>query len=376
MKKLSVLAIWSCILAGGCGMLAVLRSLNQPLVAIDLPLISLSPQRLAKVGFTTEKLELTENLLNYNINNYFTSYLLWQFTENLVLPKIIEGKAQINHYQLINIINATTAEVEEIGDISKFEQIMQNAQRENLSDRPMSEIIQTVAQEFLGTKYKANLLDRLSREKLVVSLEQLDCVLFVETVLAIARGIALQDYSYQTFINHLQNQRYRNGELPEYSRRLHYFSDWIINNQSRVNVQNISLDLGGISRKKTLYFMSKNRNRYPLMVNNDANYQSIVNMESLLAEVTINYIPKHRISGVYSQLQPGDIIAVVTNISGLDFTHTGLVYRYPNGRVGFIHASPAGTVTTARDLQRYVRNVKNSMGVVVVRAIDPRHIQH
>ncbi|MFB2935114.1 N-acetylmuramoyl-L-alanine amidase-like domain-containing protein [Aerosakkonemataceae cyanobacterium BLCC-F154] len=375
MKKFSVLAIWGCFLAGGCGMSAVSRWVNQPFQAIDLPLISLSPQRLAKVGFTTENLELTENLLNYNINNYFAPYLLWQFTENLLLPKIIEGKEQINHHQLINLINATTAEVEEIGDISKFEQIMQNAQRENLSDRPMSEIIQKVAQEFLGTKYKANLLDGSSREKLVVSFEELDCVLFVETVLAIARGIALQDHSYQTFINHLQNQRYRNGELPEYCRRLHYFSDWILDNQNRGNVQNISLDLGGISQNKMLNFMSKNRQRYPLMVNNDANYQCIVDRQSELAEVAINYIPKHRINRVYSQLQPGDIIAVVTNISGLDFTHTGLVYRRTNGRVGFIHASPAGTVTTARDLQRYVRNVKNSMGVVVVRAIDPRHLQ-
>lgn len=375
MKKFSVLAISGCILAGSSGMFALSRSVNQPLQAIHIPLVSLSPQRLVKVSFTTEKLELGENLINYNINNYFAPILLGQFTENLLLTKIINGKEQVNNHQLIDMINATKAEVEQIGEISKFEQIIQNAQRQNLSDRPMSEIIQTVAQEFLGTKYKANLLDRSSREKLVVTLEELDCVLFVETVLAIARGIALQDYSYQTFVNHLQNQRYRNGELPEYSRRLHYFSDWIIDNQNRGNVQNISLDLGSISRKKNLDFMSKNRNRYPLMVNDDANYQCILNMESQLVEVTINYIPKHRISRAYSQLQPGDIIAVATNLSGLDFTHTGLVYRHQNGRIGFIHASPAGTVTTARDLQRYVRNVKNSMGIVVVRAIDPRHIQ-
>ncbi|MBE9228363.1 DUF1460 domain-containing protein [Phormidium sp. LEGE 05292] len=111
------------------------------------------------------------------------------------------------------------------------------------------------------------------------------------------------------------------------------------------------------------------------LTHNDANYQCIVDRESQLAEVTVNYIPKRRISRAYSQLQTGDIIAVATNISGLNFTHTGFVYRYPNGRIGLIHASPAGTVTIARDLQRYVSNVKNSMGVVVVRAIDPRHIQ-
>ncbi|MFB2891563.1 N-acetylmuramoyl-L-alanine amidase-like domain-containing protein [Aerosakkonemataceae cyanobacterium BLCC-F50] len=257
----------------------------------------------------------------------------------------------------------------------RFQKLMQYAQEQNLSNLSMSEIMQEVAKSFLGAEYKANLLDQQNPETLLVTLDKFDCVLFVETVLAIARGIAVKDYSYQTFVNHLQNQRYRNGELPEYCHRLHYFSDWIIDNQNRGNVQNISLDLGGISQKTTLNFMSKNRNRYPQMVNNDANYQCIVEMESHLAGLTVNYIPKYRISGVYSQLQPGDIIAVATDIPGLDFTHTGLVYRYANGRVGFIHASPAGTVTTARDLQRYVRNVKNSMGIVVVRAIDPRHLQ-
>ncbi|XWK87038.1 MAG: N-acetylmuramoyl-L-alanine amidase-like domain-containing protein [Phormidium sp.] len=257
----------------------------------------------------------------------------------------------------------------------RFQKLMRYAQEQNLYNLSMSEIMQTIAEYFLGAEYKANLLDKSNPETLVVTLDKFDCVLFVETVLAIARGIAVKDYSYQTFVDRLQNQRYRNGELPEYCRRLHYFSDWIIDNQNRGNVQNISVELGGISQNKTLNFMSKNRNRYPLMINNDANYQCIVQMESQLAELTVNYIPKHRISRVYSQLQPGDIIAVATNISGLDFTHTGLVYRHTNGRVGFIHASPAGTVTTARDLQRYVRNVKNSIGIVVVRAIDPRHLQ-
>lgn len=369
MKKFSVLAILGFIIGGSSAMFSVSRSVNQPLQAIHLPLGSLSPQHLVKFGFATKKLGFEKDLINYNLNNYFYSYLLGQFSEDLLI-------SQIDNYQLINMINATTSEVEQIGEISKFEQIMQNAQRQNLSDRTMSEIIQTVAKEFLGTTYKANLLDRSNKEKLVVTFEQLDCVLFVETVLAIARGIALQDYSYQTFVNHLQNQRYRNGELPEYCRRLHYFSDWVMDNQNRGNVQNISLNLGGISQNKTLNFMSKNRHRYPPMVNNDANYQCIVDQESQLAEVTINYIPKHQINRVYSQLQPGDIIGVATNISGLDFTHTGLVYRHQNGSIGFIHASPAGTVTTARDLKRYVRNVKNSMGIVVVRAIDPRHLQH
>jgi hypothetical protein len=354
MKNILRVAILGSILASGSVTLALWRLVNNPGQAVYLPVISISQGNLEKpiafpqLAFTTKYIQLGESLINFNINNYFSANLSMNFPET---------------------------EVSQIGEVSKFNQVIEYAKNQKLSSRSMSEIIQAIAEQFLGTKYKANLLDRSNQEKLVVSFEQLDCVLFVETVLAIARGVAVEDYSYQTFVNNLQNQRYRQGNLQGYCSRLHYFSDWILDNQNRENVENISLNLGGVSQNKNLNFMSKNRHRYPLMVNNDANYQCIVNMESNLTGVTVNYIPTNRINRAYSQLQPGDIIAVATNIPGLDFTHTGLVYRHQNGRIGFIHASPAGTVTTARDLQRYVRNVKNSMGIVVVRAIDPRTLK-
>lgn len=355
MKNILGIAILGSILASGGATFALRRWTIQPvIVSLDYPKLEKSIA-FPPFGFTTENIQFGEALINLNINNYLTNNLLFASTDNQAM-------------------NFPEVEVSQIGEITKFAQVIEYAKNQKLSNRSMSEIIQAIAEQFLGTKYKANLLDRSNKEKLVVSFEQLDCVLFVETVLAIARGVAVEDYAYQTFVKNLENQRYRHGKIEGYCSRLHYFSDWIMDNQNRVIVENISLKLGGVSQNKNLNFMSKHRNRYPLMLNNDANYQCIIDRESQLAEVTINYIPKHRINSVYSQLQPGDIIGVATNISGLDFTHTGLVYRHANGSIGLIHASPAGTVTTARDLQRYVRNVKNSIGIVVVRAIDPRFL--
>lgn len=97
---------------------------------------------------------------------------------------------------------------------------MQEAVKEKLHSRPLGEMMQAIAVKFRGTPYRAGLLDRSSQETLVVSLQGFDCVLFVETVLAIARGVAVQDYSYHTFAGHIQNQRYRNGELSGYCSRL------------------------------------------------------------------------------------------------------------------------------------------------------------
>ncbi len=63
----------------------------------------------------------------------------------------------------------------------------------------------------------------------------------------------------------------------------------------------------------------------------------------------------------------------MTNIAGLDTTHSGLVYRFPDGKIGLIHASPAGQVTIAKDLQKYISKVDKAIGIFVVHPLDPRN---
>lgn len=265
---------------------------------------------------------------------------------------------------------------EVVGDretMSRFEQLMQYANEQKLSDRPMGEIIQAISQQFLGAQYKANLLDQAKEETLFISFDKFDCVLFVETVLAIARGVAIQDYSYETFTNYLIEQRYRNGQLNGYCSRLHYFSEWINDNQKRTTVNNITQVIGGgVLLNKKLNFISNNRRNYPQLVSNEPNYQCIVEMEKNLDGLSIDYIPKNQVRKIYNNLQPGDIVAVATSIQGLDVTHTGLVYKTQNGNLGLIHASPNGIVRISQDLQVYVTNVPNSIGIIVARPKDPR----
>ncbi|HBB31788.1 MAG TPA: DUF1460 domain-containing protein [Cyanobacteria bacterium UBA9273] len=253
----------------------------------------------------------------------------------------------------------------------RFQQIVNKAIAQQLPQQPMADIMQSIASSFLGTPYQANLLDRSDPETLVVTLKAFDCVLFIETVLAIARGIAVQDYSYDTFSDRLREQRYENGQINGYCSRLHYFSAWINENQERGTVANITGDLGGISLVKPLNFMTQHRQNYPQLATNEANYQCMVNIEAHLKDLTINYIPTNQIHHTYPQLQPGDIIGVATNIPGLDVTHTGLAYRQPDGTIGLIHASPAGSVRIARDLQQHVKKVDRAIGIIVARPLPP-----
>ncbi|MEB3341501.1 N-acetylmuramoyl-L-alanine amidase-like domain-containing protein [Okeania sp.] len=253
----------------------------------------------------------------------------------------------------------------------KFKPVMEYAIKHNLAELSMAEIMQAIADYFIGTPYKAGLLDKSNQESLVISLDGFDCVLFVETVLALSRGIAIKDYSYLTFVNHIIDQRYSEGKIDGYCSRLHYFSGWIADNQKRGNVRDIGFELGGKRLNKQFFFMSKNRWSYPQISGNNKNYQCIVNMEDSISQLKTNYIPYDKISSIYSQLKPGDIIALATEINGLDVTHTGLVYRNFDGNIGLIHASPSGKVTVAYDLAKYIWNVESAIGILVARPVDP-----
>jgi hypothetical protein len=298
----------------------------------------------------------------------------------LVIFLLVAGSLQTFHRENISLAGEVKASPEALNssnlipdteDGRAYRQIVNYADRHNLPQESMGQIMQAVAEQLLGAEYQAGLLDREPQEALFVSLKKFDCLLFIETVLAIANNIKQQDYNYQAFTHKIEDQRYWNGKMNGYCSRLHYFSDWIEDNSRRSNVQNITRQLGGIDTTKKINFMTTHRSSYPNLAQGDLNFQCIARVEDSLSN-TFNYIPTQSISQTYSQLQPGDIIGVATKIDGLDFTHTGLVYRQSNGKMGLIHASPAGKVVIAQDLQKYISNVENAIGIVVTRAREPK----
>ncbi|WP_249369917.1 N-acetylmuramoyl-L-alanine amidase-like domain-containing protein [Acaryochloris marina] len=249
-------------------------------------------------------------------------------------------------------------------DQNQLTQLLQQAPQ--LQQQAWPQLLQTLAAKFEGAAYTGGLLDQSPQEELVLSLSQFDCVLFVETVLAIARTLTVEEPSPQVFSNAVQTQRYRQGHMQGYCSRLHYFSDWIADNQRRGLVENITPALGGILLNKPLNFMSQHRQSYP-QLKSTANWQCIQVVETRLQSLPLHYIPQAQIRGIEASLQPGDIIAVATAVPGLDVTHTGLVYQMSDQTKGLIHASPGGSVRIAPDLATYVANVDQSIGIIVAR---------
>ena len=255
--------------------------------------------------------------------------------------------------------------------LATFEQIRDAAVDEAVADKTFGEIVQWVGEQLIGRPYAAGLLDAPETETLVVDLRQFDCVLYVENVIALAQTIALGETEYDAYADRVEALRYREGTMGDYCSRLHYFTEWIYDNDRRGEVQNITQAIGGESFDKQIDFMSEHRDSYPKLVS-DETYACIVDMEQELRGVELFYIPQARIAEAYAQLQPGDVIATATNIGGLDVTHTGFVHQTEAG-TGFMHASlSSNAVKVSPDLQDYVQGIRSQIGVVVARPVDPR----
>ena len=97
---------------------------------------------------------------------------------------------------------------------------------------PTGELMVKTARFFLGTPYVAATLE-MEPERLVVNLREMDCMTLVENVVALTRTIQSENPSFETFCKNLQALRYRNGEIHDYTDRLHYTTDWIFENQRK-----------------------------------------------------------------------------------------------------------------------------------------------
>lgn len=247
--------------------------------------------------------------------------------------------------------------------------IIKIAALKELKAATLGDSIVKVGVSFLGTPYVEKTLEIGTTESLVINFKGLDCTTFIENVLAFSATLRTQEKSFDNFTKNLETIRYRNGKLNGYPSRLHYFTDWIRDNQKLGLVKDITANLGGKELYKSINFMGTHRNLYPFL-KGDENFNRIQKIESELVNETICYIPKNEIKNIENQLQSGDIIALATSIKGLDVTHTGFAIRQPNGRIHLLHASSSGEVKISKEpLSAYLKTIKSNIGIIVTRPL-------
>ncbi|MBR9855056.1 MAG: DUF1460 domain-containing protein [Algicola sp.] len=234
----------------------------------------------------------------------------------------------------------------------------------------IGDTIAMVGKSFLGTPYVEKTLEVGDTETLVVNFGGLDCTTFVENVLAFSLMLQNQQKDFENFTENLETVRYRNGDLNGYPSRLHYFTEWIRNNQQKGLVKDITVELGGVKLEKPINFMGTHRDLYPFLAN-DENFEAMLAVEQELAKEELCYLPKDQIESKEQLIKSGDIIALATSIKGLDVTHTGIALHQPDGRLHLLHASSKnGVVEISKlPLADYLKNIKNNIGIIVARPV-------
>ncbi|WP_103072639.1 N-acetylmuramoyl-L-alanine amidase-like domain-containing protein [Aquimarina sediminis] len=229
--------------------------------------------------------------------------------------------------------------------------------------------IVSVGKTFLGTPYVAKTLEIGAKESLVINLQGLDCTTFVENVLVLSLMLKNNKSDFETYTTYLEKIRYKDGKLDGYASRLHYFSEWIINNEQKGITKNITGDIGGIEIEKEINFMSTHRELYPFL-KDDKNYKGIQQSELNISQSVICFLPKDQIKENEESITSGDIIALTTSIKGLDITHTGIATREKDGRIHLLHASSKGQVeVSSLPLVDYLKSIKNNTGIIISRAL-------
>lgn len=265
---------------------------------------------------------------------------------------------------LINFHNEAT-------DTTRITRMLIDA--EKISD-PNERVI-TLARMFEGTPYVAGTLESADgEERLTVNLDELDCTTFVDVVTALAYTAGQHRTSWRDFTAALERLRYRGGEMQGYASRLHYFSDWVVDNTARGNVREVTNRMPSYKDVvKTLNFMSRNRDRYPALADS-ATFEKFKSYE-------IGY-RNHRYPVVGSSalgsrdtravLKDGDIVAIATKAQGLDVTHLGFIVKDEKGIPYLLNASSVqGKVVVDKEpLIERLRRDRSIQGIRVVRLLE------
>jgi hypothetical protein len=222
---------------------------------------------------------------------------------------------------------------------------------------------------FLGMPYVAGTLETKRVEHLVVNLREHDCFTFVENVVALTWLVKSTGKSFEAFQRLLRKIRYRQGRLQGYSSRLHYFSDWIHDNQKKGIVRDVTAEIGARPLRKAVTFMTTHPDLYPPL-ENAANLRRMKSVEKAISTRPLFIIPKKALRRLENRMCDGDLIAITTNTEGLDVQHVGLAARVKN-RIYLLHASSmeGKVVLSQKTLYRYLMESSSRSGIMVARVL-------
>ncbi len=241
---------------------------------------------------------------------------------------------------------------------------------------PVQRRIEFISKYLLGRRYHPETKERMKKQSakpvekkeatnvepipvefLRTSMTYLDCMTYVEHVLALAAS-EKPDY-YNGFLCRLIDVMFNSGNQPLMNHhRNHFTSFWGDINESKGYLSNIARNHPrAVSRELVLNRVGANRTFYV-----EDRFMISVKPQ------TMWYFPVEAALQHLTPLASGDVVAMVTDKEGLDVTHMGFYIEY-GGRRWLRHASLKLNRIVDQDFDQYLRDGKHIKGVMAFRPV-------
>jgi hypothetical protein len=237
------------------------------------------------------------------------------------------------------------------------------------STLPISELIPEIGYSFIGTPYVGATLENGLEEKMVINLRELDCTTFAENCLALARTVKSGKTDFESFITELEHIRYRNGIRNQYLSRLHYFSEWILNNAAKKIVSDEPNRMGE-RFNKPIQFMSTHPDSYPVLKAHPELIPTLAEEEKEISAAEFFYFPKNNFENLLKNLQHGDIIGLTSSVDGLDINHVGIIV-WKDNQFHLLHAGLSAKMVVISDspITDFLKPESKNTGIMIARPV-------
>lgn len=253
------------------------------------------------------------------------------------------------------------------GDTTLINDLLKQGYDSGITDA--NALVEFYARQLLGTPYVAHTLEA-DKEVLTINVHELDCLTFIETLYALTRATLAGRYSWRDYAANIENVRYRGGIMGDYSTRIHYMSEWIIDNHVRGNLVEVTPDLPHVDYMvKNIDYMTHHTDSYQQLKNDSVMVEKIRHFE--LRNHRFPYLKRSWLNdkAVKAALRSGDFVSLVTKAEGLDVSHNGIIVIDDKGDPYLLDASMSGgkVMLESKPLYKYLEHSKTNIGIRVYR---------
>ena len=288
----------------------------------------------------------------------------------LIAVLLFACSSQQNSHQVANAATMSQMRFHCDSDTIVINNLLKKGMESGL--REANALVEFYARQLLGTPYVAHTLEA-DKEVLTINVHQLDCLTFIETLYALTRATLAGRYSWRDYAANIENVRYRGGEMGDYSTRIHYMSEWIIDNHVRGNLVEVTPDIPHADYMiKNIDFMTHHTDSYRQLKNDSAMVEKIRQHE--LRNHRFPYLKRSWLNDkeVKAALRSGDFVSLVTKMEGLDVSHNGIIVVDDKGDPYLLDASMSGgkVMLESIPLFRYLERSKSNIGIRVYRMMQ------